>query len=138
MRAHQDHQDEPPTLADRQLLREMLAQQMELLLGRRSPGEPVHAINPEDNKNQADQVARLMEQNTAVSLCNQTNHQLREIQAALARMSLGSYGRCAHCGNGVGKARLLARPSATLCLPCQRLADFDQWHSCSSPNEIEN
>jgi DnaK suppressor protein len=127
--------DEPPTIAERAHLREELEQRLAKLLGRRLAGQPVHAINPEDNKNEADQVARLMEQNAAISLCNQTTHQLREIRAALARMNAGTYGRCSNCGEEIGRRRLTANPSAELCLRCQNRADLGQWLSFSSPRD---
>lgn len=127
--------DEPPSPAERVALREELARRMERLLTRRGAGEPVHSINPEDNKNEADQVARLMEQNAAISLCNQSTHQIREIRAALMRMSVGTYGRCESCEESIGRARLLANPSAALCMPCQGRADLGQWLSFSSPRD---
>ena len=130
--------EEPPTIAERELLREELTLRMKMLLRRRPAGEPVHAINPEDNKNEADQVARLMEQNAAISLCNQTTHQLREIRAALARINAGTYGRCSKCGDEIGRGRLMASPSAALCLPCQSRADLGQWLSFSSPRDSLN
>lgn len=123
------------TPAEHVSLRNELAQRMESLLKRRPVGEPVHSINAEENKNEADQVARLMEQNAAISLCNQTMHQLREICAALARMSTGAYGRCSECREAIAKARLMANPSAALCFSCQSRSDLGQWLSFSSPKE---
>lgn len=48
---------------------------------------------------------------------------LARIDRALARMDEGTYGICERCGNPIGRERLLARPSATLCIEDQRLAD---------------
>ena len=48
---------------------------------------------------------------------------LARIDRALARMDEGSYGICERCGEPIGRERLLARPSATLCIQDQRLAD---------------
>ena len=45
---------------------------------------------------------------------------LREVDAALARMDAGTYGRCESCGNEIDIERLDARPVARLCLPCKR------------------
>jgi DnaK suppressor protein len=42
------------------------------------------------------------------------------VDAALARIALGSYGMCARCGQPIGFARLEARPEATLCIACAR------------------
>jgi len=46
---------------------------------------------------------------------------LRELEAALARIDDGSYGRCASCGLEIEQARLRANPTATRCVACQRV-----------------
>ncbi|GAB3997682.1 TraR/DksA family transcriptional regulator [Nocardioides marmoraquaticus] len=43
---------------------------------------------------------------------------LAEVDAALARLGDGTYGRCERCGEPIPEARLLARPSARTCVPC--------------------
>ena len=48
---------------------------------------------------------------------------LSQIERALARLDDGSYGTCERCGKVISHDRLLARPSATLCIDDQRLAD---------------
>lgn len=45
--------------------------------------------------------------------------QLRRLQAALDRVADGSYGICMQCGGQIGRARLTADPSTTLCAPCK-------------------
>lgn len=46
--------------------------------------------------------------------------ELREIEAALARMDEGRYGTCVDCGRDIGWARLQAQPTAMRCVQCQR------------------
>lgn len=43
---------------------------------------------------------------------------LVEIDAALRRIELGSYGRCQACGEGISRERLIALPMATWCGAC--------------------
>jgi DnaK suppressor protein len=43
---------------------------------------------------------------------------LREIDAALARISTGVYGECARCENEIGIGRLRALPTTMLCIEC--------------------
>jgi RNA polymerase-binding transcription factor DksA len=50
--------------------------------------------------------------------------ELREIEAALARMSEGLYGFCTDCGGEIGVARLRAHPTARRDVRCQSL--FEQ------------
>jgi RNA polymerase-binding protein DksA len=47
-------------------------------------------------------------------------HVLTAIDAALARIDQGTYGRCARCGRPISPERLEARPWASLCIDCQR------------------
>jgi RNA polymerase-binding transcription factor DksA len=50
-------------------------------------------------------------------LLDQEAEQIREAQR---RKAEGSYGICENCGRPISKARLEARPEATLCIDCQR------------------
>jgi RNA polymerase-binding transcription factor DksA len=43
-----------------------------------------------------------------------------QIQAAQERRAEGQYGICESCGKKISRARLEARPEATLCIACQR------------------
>ena len=46
--------------------------------------------------------------------------ELREIDAALARIAAGTYGTCEDCAEPIDPARLEAAPTATRCVDCQR------------------
>jgi DnaK suppressor protein len=43
---------------------------------------------------------------------------LVEIDAALGKLEIGSYGQCEQCGNAIPEARLEAMPAARLCISC--------------------
>ncbi len=45
--------------------------------------------------------------------------ELREVEAALARVAEGTYGECVDCGTNIPYARLAAFPSASRCIACQ-------------------
>ncbi len=45
--------------------------------------------------------------------------ELRQIEAALARIARGTYGECIDCGEDIGYARLQAEPEALRCITCQ-------------------
>lgn len=55
----------------------------------------------------------------SVALLESLDQTLRQIDAALARLSTGQYGLCAACGDPIPIERLRALPFATLCVPCQ-------------------
>jgi RNA polymerase-binding transcription factor DksA len=44
---------------------------------------------------------------------------LREVENARQRLAAGSYGMCAHCGQGIDYERLAAYPTATRCFACE-------------------
>ena len=48
---------------------------------------------------------------------------LQKIDFALRRLEEGNYDQCARCGNAIPLERLLAKPSVSLCVPCQEEKD---------------
>jgi RNA polymerase-binding protein DksA len=55
----------------------------------------------------------------ALNLVSTEHDELYEIDDALRRIGLGTYGMCDECGSAIGKNRLHALPFARLCLKCQ-------------------
>ncbi|MBR4939479.1 MAG: RNA polymerase-binding protein DksA, partial [Burkholderiaceae bacterium] len=51
---------------------------------------------------------------------------LKKVQAAIQRIDSGDYGWCEETGEPIGVARLLARPTATLCLDAQLRREIRQ------------
>ncbi len=47
-------------------------------------------------------------------------HELRDIDAAFARMKAGDFGICTDCGAEIPAPRLLAYPTAKRCMACQQ------------------
>lgn len=58
------------------------------------------------------------ERSQVTSLLAQTRRRVADVDAALARLDDGSYGRCETCGATIPAARLEARPVARTCVPC--------------------
>ncbi len=54
--------------------------------------------------------------------------ELREMEAALARIRDGSYGRCLDCGADIELERLHANPAALRCIDCQRVHEKTYAH----------
>lgn len=54
---------------------------------------------------------------TTALLAAATDH-LADVDAALARIAAGDYGRCERCGTAIPHERLLARPAARTCIAC--------------------
>jgi len=60
------------------------------------------------------------EQDVTLNLLEGEHEELREIDAALDRIQLGTYGICEDCAKKIPKARLDAIPYARLCVKCKR------------------
>jgi RNA polymerase-binding transcription factor DksA len=70
------------------------------------------------DSNFADSSQVTAERGEAEALAGSLREQLAEVEAALARLAEGSYGRCERCGQEVAEARLEAMPTARLCMTC--------------------
>lgn len=51
---------------------------------------------------------------------------LNDIDAALRRIELGTYGRCQRCRTTIPLERLEVLPMVVLCMPCQYADEHDQ------------
>ena len=49
--------------------------------------------------------------------------EIAEINAALQRLELGTYGTCTHCGDPIDEKRLTAVPAAAHCVSCAESLD---------------
>jgi len=57
---------------------------------------------------------------TNIAQLTRDNDEFRDIEAALARITAGTYGACTDCAEPIGLARLTAFPAAQRCLACQQ------------------
>ena len=58
------------------------------------------------------------ERSQSDALLRQSRDKLSQITAALSRLDAGSFDVCESCGRDIPEARLVARPSASLCVDC--------------------
>lgn len=61
----------------------------------------------------------MQQQQMAAALRQRLETQLAQVQRALGKLVEGSYGQCANCEEPIGMARLLVKPEAPFCVPCQ-------------------
>jgi RNA polymerase-binding transcription factor DksA len=52
------------------------------------------------------------------ALISHAGERIAQIDAALARLDSGGYGRCERCGQPIAPERLAARPAAATCVSC--------------------
>jgi RNA polymerase-binding transcription factor DksA len=75
----------------------------------------LHKMLPADFEEQAIE----LESQEALQVIQKTEtSDIRQIEAALTRISKGTYGTCAKCGKPIDPRRLKALPTAATCIPC--------------------
>lgn len=67
----------------------------------------------------ADVASETFEREKDVSILENVDEQLRDVEGALKRLDNGTYGRCEICGKEIGDERLRARPEARYCVDDQ-------------------
>jgi DnaK suppressor protein len=72
----------------------------------------------------ADDATEAFEQAKDLSVRNQLEAMLADVEDALRKFPLGTYGTCESCGTRIDWARLEAKPEARLCIRCQQRRDF--------------
>jgi DnaK suppressor protein len=73
----------------------------------------------------ADAGSDMFERSRDLSIVEDMDSQLADIEHAVARMDNGSYGTCEACGRPIDPARLEARPAARFCVEDQASAERD-------------
>jgi len=71
-----------------------------------------------DDEHDAEGTTIAFERSHVATLVRQTQTQLDELDAALARVEQGTYGVCERCGQQIPEGRLEARPVARTCVSC--------------------
>ncbi len=71
----------------------------------------------------ADQGTDNFDREFSLNLVSSEQDILYEIDDALRRIDLGSYGACEECGDRIGKERLKALPFAKMCIQCKEKAE---------------
>ncbi len=104
-----------PVLADYRAILERERASLERQLAELGHGES-GGLNYDPNFADTSQVTA--ERGEAEALAGELKEALAEVEAALARLDNGTYGRCARCGQQISPARLEAMPAAQLCITC--------------------
>lgn len=95
------------------------ANEMERIAGlRREFADVVEAseANIGDDEHDPEGSTIAYERTQIAALITQAEQHLAEIDAALARIEEGTYGRCEVCGEEIPEGRLRARPAARTCI----------------------
>lgn len=79
--------------------------------------------DPSTGGHQADAGSEMFERSRDLSIVQDIEGQLADIDHALGRLEGGTFGRCEACGREIGAERLAARPAARFCIEDQEAAE---------------
>ena len=86
-------------------------------------GRTVSGMTDTDHKENfpepVDRAALESDRNATLRIRDRERKLIAKIDAALERISDGTYGVCEECGEQIGVERLKARPVTTLCIDCK-------------------
>ena len=82
------------------------------------------AIDEDGNdSHMADSASETLDREMELSIGDNADRLLESIDAALARVADGTYGKCERCGQAIAPDRLEALAWATKCIECKRLEE---------------
>jgi DnaK suppressor protein len=111
------------TVRFRDLLREerqRVLNAIEYLHGENSSSLKEEAEESTLDNHLADTATVTLDREIDYTLEENSEHVLKEIDRALAKIEAGSFGTCETCGQPIAEERLLAIPYATQCIDCKR------------------
>ena len=83
-----------------------------------------------------DEVQLAGERELAISNLDRESNLLRNVMAALSRITDGSYGTCMHCEEEISTKRLNAVPWAPFCIKCQEATDRHEFEAAETLDEL--
>ena len=86
------------------------------------------------DQHQADVATETFDREKDLSILDNIEGELADIEHALQRLDEGTYGTCEACGKPIGDERLEAMPATRYCLDDQALAEREQ--RIAAPHEI--
>lgn len=75
--------------------------------------------------------SRVVEVGMQLALRRRLDERRCQIEDALKRLDTGGYGVCEECGDDIGLSRLMASPTATLCVCCQADSERGLYLRCA-------
>ncbi len=82
-------------------------------------GEPITDF-PNFGDDEDENATEVAEYTNNLSLENEIENELRDVEASISRVDAGTYGICKYCKVKIDEARLHARPTSTSCVACKK------------------
>ena len=108
------------TPAQKEKMRNLLVSRRSLLLDNsRSKLGEVEEFGGDAGGDSADRAAASLDRDIMVDSAARETKQIRDIEAALAKIDAGTYGTCEECQTTIPIARLEYMPNVQYCIECQ-------------------
>lgn len=108
------------TPAQREKMRTLLVNKRSRLLdNNRSKLGEVEESGSDAGGDSADRAAASLDRDIMVDSAARETKEIRDIDAALAKIDAGTYGVCDECGKTIPLSRLEFMPNAPFCIECQ-------------------
>jgi len=88
--------------------------------------EEMFALKNEEQKDEVDQASADYERSQMLRFRNRDVFYAKKLKKALEKMEEGEYGICVDCDSDINFKRLLARPTADLCISCKDEAEREE------------
>jgi DnaK suppressor protein len=85
----------------------------------------------------ADKASEVAEEKLQQRLDQRDALYVKKIKAAKERILNGSYGLCEDCGAEISHKRLLARPTATMCISCKEEQEFGELGNINNRRDLK-
>lgn len=107
-------------LAPQELLsfRTFLLSQKSAILNRSQEFQRRQQIGRESGADEAELASAEVSESVSIHLYERDRGLLFQIERALSRITLGTFGKCESCNEAIGLRRLRVRPFSTLCVEC--------------------
>ena len=113
-----------PSRIDTQRLEERLvAERNELTADLPNVGEVAEMFAKDEVQDPEELSVQDAQGEVELNIIDRRSSRLALVEDALRRITEGTYGTCAECGERISPARLEADPAVALCIDCQRRAE---------------
>ncbi len=109
-------------------IKSLLLHEKQQLLSKATEEDAFH-LKKEELSDVLDEASANTETSKTLRFRNREIFYLKKINQALERIEQGTYGLCEDCNGEISYERLLARPTAELCIACKEEAELNEHHN---------
>lgn len=106
-----------------EIRRQLIAEREHIIAEWKNHGGDSGSADDWDSRDPEERAIQISSDTVDRKIADDDRNLLEKINFALHRLDHGTYCICANCATPIPDARLLAKPSASLCIACQELKD---------------